>query len=100
MPGHGQGFEDAGSVDATLDYLGFVQAVAASGRDAGLTPLAAARETDLGRFAGWADAERIVGNLHRANAEPDGARRACPSTSPQLGDMVAYNSGVPLTCLT
>jgi L-amino acid N-acyltransferase YncA len=33
-----------------------------------MTPLAAARETDLGRFAAWPDAERIVGNLHRAYA--------------------------------
>ncbi len=31
--------------------------------------------TDLGRFAAWPDAERIVGNLHRAYAELDGTPR-------------------------
>ena len=31
------------------------------------------RQTDLGRYAGWTDRERIVGNLHRAMAELDGA---------------------------
>ena len=55
----------------------FVLDVAARARQAGLSPLRAARETDLGRFADWPDAERIVGNLHRACAElaGDAARR-------------------------
>lgn len=63
-------------------------------------PLQAASETDLGRFAGWADAERIVGNLHRAYAElgvaPPGAAIDILAA---LEDMVAYNGGAPLTCL-
>jgi len=45
-----------------------------------VTPLAAARDTDLGRFAGWADPERIVGNLHRACAELAGTPRGVPAT--------------------
>jgi cyclase len=77
-----------------------VLAAAARARAAGLSPLDAARETDLGRFAGWADAERIVGNLHRACAELGGAPRGGPiDIAAALADMVAYNGGAPLTCL-
>jgi len=73
---------------------------AAGGRDAGLTPLEAAREADLGRFAQWPDAERIAGNLHRAYAELDGAPPGAPiDVIAALADMVAYNGGAPLTCL-
>jgi len=100
VPGHGPVFEGTGPLDATLDYLRFVLDVAARARAAGVTPLAAARDTDLGRFAGWADAERIVGNLHRACAELGGTPRGGPVDVPAaLADMVAYNGGAPLTCL-
>jgi cyclase len=105
VPGHGPVFEDhgpgggPGPINATLDYLRFVLGVAARGHAAGLTPLDAARDTDLGRFAAWPDAERIVGNLHRAYAEIGGARPGAPiDVVAALGDMVAYNGGVPLTC--
>ena len=62
-------FGGRGPLDDTLDYLRFVLDVAVRCREAGLSPLEAARSTDLGRFAAWPDAERIVGNLHRACAE-------------------------------
>ncbi|HEY9244603.1 MAG TPA: MBL fold metallo-hydrolase [Streptosporangiaceae bacterium] len=100
VPGHGPVFHDSGPIDATLDYLRFVLDVAARAQAAGVSPLDAARDTDLGRFAGWADAERIVGNLHRACAELGGAPRGAPiDIAAALGDMVAYNGGVPLSCL-
>jgi len=100
VPGHGPVFEDPGPIDATLDYLRFVQDVAARGRQAGLPPLQAAQETELGRFAGWADAERIAGNLHRAYAELGGAPPGAPiDILAALSDMVAYNAGAPLSCL-
>ena len=100
VPGHGPVFEGHGPIDVTLDYLRFVLDVAARCRDAGLTPLQAARDTDLGRFAGWPDAERIVGNLHRACAELGGAPPGAPiDIDAALGDMVAYNGGAPLTCM-
>jgi cyclase len=100
VPGHGPVFEGTGPLDATLDYLRFVLEVAARACAAGVTPLAAARDTDLGRFAGWADRERIVGNLHRACAELAGTPRGGPIDVPAaLADMVAYNGGAPLTCL-
>ena len=100
VPGHGPVFSDQEPIDATLDYLRFVLDLAVRARDAGLSPLDAARETDLGRFAGWADAERLVGNLHRACAELGGTPRgAAIDIAAALADMVTYNGGAPLTCL-
>ncbi|MGY1812668.1 MBL fold metallo-hydrolase [Blastococcus sp. SYSU D00820] len=99
VPGHGPvcGPE---VIDEVLAYLRFVLDVAQRAADAGLTPLDAARETDLGRFAEWTDGERIVGNLHRAMAELAGlpAGGAIDGFA-ALRDMVAYNGGRPLTCL-
>jgi cyclase len=98
VPGHG---EPSGPslIDDVLGYLRFVQDVARRGHEAGMPPLDAARETDLGPYAGWLDAERIVGNLHRAYAELDGAEPGAPIDIPAaIGDMVAYNGGRPLSC--
>lgn len=100
VPGHGPVFDGDGPVDSTLRYLRFVLDVASRARDAGVPPLEAARETDLGAFAGWSDPERIVGNLHRAYAELAGEPRGGPiDIAAALADMVAYNGGAPLTCL-
>jgi cyclase len=100
VPGHGPVFHDDRPIDATLDYLRFVLDVAGQAVAAGVSPLDAARDTGLGRFADWADAERIVGNLHRACAELRGAPRGAPvDIVAALGDMVAYNGGAPLSCL-
>jgi len=86
-------------IDDVLRYLRFVQRTARGGREAGLTPLQTARETDLGEYAGLLDAERIVGNLHRAYTELAGAERGAPiDINDALNDMVAYNGGKPLTC--
>jgi cyclase len=77
VPGHGPVFEGDVPLDSTLSYLRFVVDVATRARDAGVSPLEAARETDLGAFAGWSDPERIAGNLHRVYADLAGeARRA------------------------
>ncbi len=100
VPGHGPVFAGAGPVDATLDYLSFVLDLATRALEAGLSPLQAARDTDLGNFAGWPDSERIVGNLHRACAELTGTPRGAPiEVTAALTDMVANNGGAPLTCL-
>ncbi|HLK74233.1 MAG TPA: MBL fold metallo-hydrolase [Streptosporangiaceae bacterium] len=98
VPGHGPvcGPE---VIDEVLAYLRFVQRTAAQAKAAALTPLQAARQIDLGEFKDLLDAERIVGNLHRAYLELDGAERGAPVDLAQaLGDMVAYNGGRPLTC--
>ncbi|MDT7620831.1 MAG: cyclase, partial [Pseudonocardiales bacterium] len=86
-----------------LGYLRFVQDTAREAKAAGLTPLEAAREVDLGGYADLLDAERIVGNLHRAyadlTAELDGTPRGGQiDIVTAFSDMVAYNGGKPLTC--
>ena len=98
VPGHGPvcGPE---VIDDMLAYLRFVQQTARQAKAAGLPPLEAARATDLGEFKDLLDAERIVGNLHRAYLELDGAEPGAPVDFPAaLGDMVAYNGGRPLSC--
>ncbi|QYC45408.1 Beta-lactamase precursor [Nonomuraea coxensis DSM 45129] len=99
VPGHGEvcGPEVYDEVEG---YLRFVLETARRGREAGLTPLDAARETDLGPWGGLLDAERIVGNLHRAYAELDGAPPGAPiDLAAAVLDMIAYNGGRPLSCL-
>ncbi|SFT43605.1 cyclase [Geodermatophilus amargosae] len=99
VPGHGP-VADGSLVPQILGYLRFLERTAREGRDAGLSPLEAARQCDLGGYAEWSDQERIVGNLHRAYAELDGAERGAPiDLEAALGDMVTYNGGRRLTCL-
>ena len=98
VPGHGPvcGPE---VIEDMLGYLRFVQDLAREASAAGLSPLDAARQADLGGYAGWTDAERIVGNLHRAYAELGGAERGAPiDIVAGLTDMITYNGGRPLTC--
>jgi cyclase len=98
VPGHGP-VGGPEIIDGVVAYLRFVADLAEQGLAAGLTPLEAAREADLGEFAELSDPERIVGNLHRAFAELSGTRRGGPiDLAAALGDMVAYNGGRPLTC--
>lgn len=97
VPGHGAvcGPE---VFDRTEGYLRFVQRTAEQAHAAGLSPLEAARETDLGEYAGWLDPERIVGNLHRALLEVDGGGRGAPLDQlAALRDMVTFHGG-PLRC--
>jgi cyclase len=98
VPGHGPvcGPE---AIDANLAYLRFILQRARQAKAVGLSPLDAARETDLGEFKDLLDAERIVGNLHRAYLELDGGERGTPAdiASAFIG-MVTYNGGQPLTC--
>ncbi|MFJ5802523.1 MBL fold metallo-hydrolase [Streptomyces decoyicus] len=83
-------------LDATEDYLRWVGRLAEDGLRAGRSPLETARATDLGRFAGLVDAERLVGNLHRAYAEatglPPGARI---DVAASFQEMVAYLGRLP-----
>lgn len=98
VPGHGPvcGPE---VIDDMLGYLRLVQDLAREGKAAGLSPLDAARQADLGAYATWTDAERVAGNLHRAYLEAAGGERGAPiDAAAALRDMVAYNGGRPLTC--
>ena len=96
VPGHG---EVAGPelIDDVLGYLRFVRDLAQRGREAGMTPLDLALQTDLGDYAEWHDPERIVGNLHRAYV--DLGEPGPLDIAAALADMVTYNGGRPLTCL-
>jgi cyclase len=98
VPGHGP-VAGPGLIDDVVAYLRFVLATAEAGLAAGVSPLTAARETDLGEFAALSDPERIVGNLHRAYAELSGTPRGGRiDLSAAIGDMITYNGGRPLTC--
>src|SRR5215471_885629 len=86
-------------IEDVLGYLCFIQELARQGKAAGLSPLDAARQAELGAYAAWTDAERVVGNLHRAYLELAGSDRgAAIDVTAALSDMVAYNGGRPLTC--
>ena len=98
IPGHGPvcGPE---VIDEVLGYLRFIQDLAREGKAAGLSPLDAARQADLGAYASLTDAERVVGNLHRAYSELAGGERGAPiDTAVALKDPVAYGGGSPLSC--
>ncbi len=98
VPGHGK-VCDGRVIDDVTGYLRFVQALAAEAKAAGASPLDAARQADLGQYADLLDAERIVGNLHRAYAELEGhPRGSALDVTAAFADMVAYNGGRPLTC--
>jgi cyclase len=99
VPGHGP-VTDLGALDVVEGYVRFVHDVAVAGRRASLSPLEAARSADLGPYAALSDPERLVGNLHRAYAELDGAAPGAPiDLVVALGDMLTYNGGRPLRCV-
>lgn len=99
VPGHG-GVCGPDVLETVAGYLGFVADVATDAKAAGLAPLDAARQADLGPYAELLDSERLVGNLHRAYAELDGAVPGAPiDLVAAFGDMVTLNGGRPLRCL-
>ncbi|MGA3353387.1 MAG: MBL fold metallo-hydrolase [Acidimicrobiales bacterium] len=99
VPGHGSpgGIE---MINVCGSYLRWLQQRAEEAADAGLTPLEAAQELDLGEFAGLRDPERLAGNLHRAIAECRGTRPGEPvDLTAALADMITLNGGRPLRCM-
>lgn len=76
VPGHGPVLRGRAEIERVLDehrrYYRWVLEVGRAGLAAGLDPLRSAREAGLGEFAAWADAERIVLNLHRVHADEGG----------------------------
>ncbi len=63
IPGHGP----VASPSALLDLKGYFELLTVEARirfDAGVTPMQAARDIDLGPYAGWSEAERVVANVH------------------------------------
>ena len=98
VPGHG-GVCGRDVIDRTHSYLDWLWGLASEAHAAGAAPLEAAREADLGPFAELLDSERLVGNLHRAYSELDGAPLGSPiDLMTAFGDMIAFHGG-PLRCL-
>ncbi|WP_312868531.1 MBL fold metallo-hydrolase [Amycolatopsis pithecellobii] len=72
VPGHGEVLERQELqtvLESHRNYYRLIQSAAESGIASGLSPLEAAKRTELGDFATLPDAERVVLNLHRAYAE-------------------------------
>ncbi|MFD0353279.1 MBL fold metallo-hydrolase [Streptomyces sp. NPDC127110] len=83
-------------LDTTERYFRWLQDLARDTAAAGLSPLEAARETDLGEWAGLLDSERLVPNLHRAYAELRGAEPgAALDIGEMFSDMVAFHGRLP-----
>ncbi|MFC3979804.1 fumarylacetoacetate hydrolase family protein [Streptosporangium jomthongense] len=77
VPGHGP-VTDPDGVRAVRGYLTHVVEQADAAHARGVPFAEAARTVDLGEYATWLDAERIVVNLHRRYRELD------PETTPEL----------------
>ncbi len=89
IPGHGE-LCGVDAIKSALDYVRWVQDLARQTHSDGMTPARAARQADLGRFAGLREPERLVANLHSAYADILGT----PIDLPQLAlDMVELNGG-------
>jgi cyclase len=98
VPGHGAvcGPE---AFDQQMSYLRFLQRTAEAASSEGISPLEASRRADLGAFAGWTNAERLVGNLHRAFSELVGDAPGAPLPFGAIfEEMMAFNGGGPLQC--
>lgn len=101
VPGHGPVAHGAAAIAAAItdqrEYLTFVQQQAAAGIEAGRSPLEQGQSTDLGRFAEWSDAERLVGNLHVAYREA--GHNPEFNVTAAIGEMIVYNGGALPRCL-
>ncbi|MGV9823236.1 MBL fold metallo-hydrolase [Nocardia xishanensis] len=74
VPGHGP-VSGPEVLEDNIEYLRWVQRLAAEGAAAGLPALEIARAADTGAFTGLGEPERLVSNLHRALLELDTERR-------------------------
>lgn len=97
VPGHGPLTTET-SLGDVLDqhdrYYRLILDAARRGLRAGRSALEAARDCDLGEFARWADAERLVLNLHRAYAEATGTELDLVQA---FTDAIEWNGGLLAT---
>jgi glyoxylase-like metal-dependent hydrolase (beta-lactamase superfamily II) len=63
VPGHGPLATPAALVDLK-GYFTLLTNEAKTRYESGMSPLEAARDIDLGPYAGWSEAERVVANVH------------------------------------
>ncbi|BCL82264.1 MBL fold metallo-hydrolase [Ktedonobacteria bacterium brp13] len=71
VPGHGP-IAGREVVSEIKDYLGYIYDEAKQRHDAGMTPLEAANDISLERYASWLDDERIIPNVFAVYRELDG----------------------------
>ncbi|MBV8950353.1 MAG: MBL fold metallo-hydrolase [Actinobacteria bacterium] len=74
VPGHGP-VTDADGVQQVAGYLEWLRREVGKRRDAGMDAMDAAWDVELGEYAHWADAERIVINVDAVYAELDARHR-------------------------
>ncbi|MEX5634558.1 MBL fold metallo-hydrolase [Parafrankia sp. FMc2] len=97
IPGHGP-VGGPELLDVSEGYLTWLTDLARAGLAQGVPPLQAARDADLGRFAGLLDSERLAPNLYRAYDEFRGESHDGISDVDQLfAAMVELHGGIP-TC--
>ncbi len=63
VPGHGP-LATPGAVADLKVYFEFLTREARTRFDAGMTPMEAARDIELGPYSGWGEPERVVANVH------------------------------------
>lgn len=97
VPGHGA-IGGPELLDQVTDYFEWCWGKAKAGRDAGLTPLEAARTTDLGAYAELVDSERLVANFERCYLELSGAPVASKLEVDAIFAKMVEFRGEPLTC--
>jgi glyoxylase-like metal-dependent hydrolase (beta-lactamase superfamily II) len=89
VPGHGP-VTDAAGVSGVRAYLEWVRGEATRRFEAGMPPADAARDIDLGAFAGWVDSERIVVTVDSIYRELDPSRQPA-SVLALIEGMAAYH---------
>ena len=86
VPGHGP----LASPAALVDLKGYFELLTREARtrfDAGMTALEAARDIDLGPYAGWTEGERVVANVHALYRDFGGG--AASDALTLMGEMAA-----------
>lgn len=95
VPGHGP-LGGPELLDDNADYLQWIRGLSRIGAAERLSPLALARTIDLGRYAGWADSERLVCNLIRGYAEQGGLEPAGQlDVAGAFEQLIEFNGGRP-----
>lgn len=75
VPGHGP-MADKAAVREVRDYLRYVDEEARERHARGMTPLQAAKDIALHRWADWGEGERLVVNVANVYSEIDGTERS------------------------
>jgi glyoxylase-like metal-dependent hydrolase (beta-lactamase superfamily II) len=90
VPGHGP-LADPSALRDLVGYFDLLTRGARARFEAGMTPLDAARDIDLGPYAGWREPERVVANVHALYREfgGEGAQDALTL----MADMAALAEG-------